>query len=704
MKSTILYFLFFFIGLPLTIEAQNYNWREYVIQLAEEEEANATAIENMYEELLSLELNPLNLNTVTKEELEAIPLLSIEEINMIIDFLKFNRPIMTVYELRNVRNLSHRTIQLIIPFFNVGDAGFNRTDEGLSRTDAVTTGKSPNVHTPKNQLSNALKYGRHEIQIRFDKTLTPRAGYGQFTDSILQRYPNRKYRGEDYYNSIRYSFKYRDKIQMGFTAEKDAGEPFLKQDYPKGFDHYGFHLIINDIGKLKTLALGDYRLSFGQGLILNNDFIGSKSWGVDNVTRRTLKPKRHFSTAEYGFFRGGAAMFELGNISLTAFYSNKLIDANISEDGDITSFKVDGLHRTPLEMSKKRNIREQVVGTNINYRRNRFQTGISALYHTYNKMYNPSLREYNKFYLRDSSNYNASVDYSYQLPGFIIAGEAAVSKNGSVATINSMQYRPSTTISFTALHRYYPISYNALHAQAFAEGSRAQNEQGVYIGAAFSPFKKITVATYIDFVRFPWPKYGVDKPSNATDFYLLGSYNLTRHSFFEARYKYKKKEKNVKEVETKNNIVLPYATHKLRLRYSIDNNIGWNFRTTVDIARYKVKQSEKELGLMISQNINYKSRSKLSANTYLAAFNAETYNARLFSYERNLLSTFYMPSLYGKGMRYAINGRYDFSAALSLSIKAARTRYFNRDTISSGADQINGNSRTDIYTYLRLRF
>ena len=86
MKSTILYFFFFLIGLPLTIEAQNYNWREYVIQLAEEEEANATAIENMYEELLSLEHNPLNLNSVTKEELETIPFLSIEEINAIVTF------------------------------------------------------------------------------------------------------------------------------------------------------------------------------------------------------------------------------------------------------------------------------------------------------------------------------------------------------------------------------------------------------------------------------------------------------------------------------------------------------------------------------------------------------------------------------------------------------------------------------------------
>jgi hypothetical protein len=63
-----------------------------------------------------------------------------------------------------------------------------------------------------------------------------------------------------------------------------------------------------------------------------------------------------------------------------------------------------------------------------------------------------------------------------------------------------------------------------------------------------------------------------------------------------------------------------------------------------------------------------------------------------------------MPSFYGKGMRYAVNGRYDLSSSLSLSVKAARTRYFNRDIISSGADQINGNSRTDIYTYLRLRF
>ena len=140
---------------------------------------------------------------------------------------------------------------------------------------------------------------------------------------------------------------------MGITAEKDAGEPLLKQGYKKGYDHYGFHFIINNSGRLKTLAIGDYRISFGQGLILNNDFPGSKSWSIDNVARRTTGPKRHFSTTEYGFFRGGAAMFEFNNVSLTAFYSNRLIDTNISDSGEITSFNTDGLHRTPLEISKK---------------------------------------------------------------------------------------------------------------------------------------------------------------------------------------------------------------------------------------------------------------------------------------------------------------------------------------------------------------
>ena len=45
-------------------------------------------------------------------------------------------------------------------------------------------------------------------------------GYGEQTDSILSLYPNRKYRGEPFYHSLRYSYTFEDRLQAGFIARK----------------------------------------------------------------------------------------------------------------------------------------------------------------------------------------------------------------------------------------------------------------------------------------------------------------------------------------------------------------------------------------------------------------------------------------------------------------------------------------------------
>lgn len=675
--------LLLFFGSVSGLNAQHANWREFVEQLAEEEEMNEPAIENMYEELLFLESNPMNLNRITRDQLERFPLLSMKEITAIMDFLEKNRPLYTVFELRNVPDLDIRAVERILPFFYVGE---------------TVQQKMPQ------KLSEILINGQSELQFRFDKTVTPRAGYGEFTDSILQRYPNRKYRGEDFYTSLRYSFSYRDKIQAGITAEKDAGEPFFKPGYTKGYDHYGFHLVIRDISILKSAAVGDYRLSFGQGLILNNDFMVSKAWSSDNVARRTLGPKRHFSTAESGFFRGVATVLQTGNVSITTFYSGKHIDANLSENGQITSLKTDGLHRTLSEREKKKNTREQVAGGNVNFRKKGFQVGISGLYHSYNRMVNPAPRDYNIYYLRDSTFVNGSMDYSWQLPGFIFAGETAISGNGAVATLHTARYNPSTAFSLTLLHRYYPITYHAAYAQAFSDGGSIRNEQGLFLGALFTPVSKLSVNTYIDFVRFPWLRYGVDMPSKGIDFYLLATLTITRQSALDVRYKYNQKEKNMTWPDENSLSILPYATHKLRFRYTQQKPGGWDFRTTADFARYKEKPFPAENGYMISQNISYRGEKSLTGDAYLAFFDAMGYNARLYSYERNLLNTFYMPSFYGKGIRVALSVKQVVTSALSVSVKAGHTRYFNRDTIGSGTELIDGNSRTDLFLYLRWQF
>lgn len=683
MKLKLCVFIFMLAVFETSAFAQSNDWRTYLEQLAEkeEEELDEATIENMFQELIMLESNPMNLNTVSRAQLDRFPLLTYEQASVIAEFLEKNRPVYTVFELRNVPQLDYNTIELILPFFYVGE-------------------------TEKEKLSMAemLKYGRNEVQLRLDKNLNQRAGYGEFSDSILQRFPNRKYRGEDFYTSLKYSFVYRDKIQFGLLGEKDAGEPLFKKDYPKGYDHYGFHLIVRDLGKLRTLAVGDYRLSFGQGLILNNDFQLPKAWAANNLIRHTQEPKRHFSTAETGFFRGAAVVFGLGNVNITTFYSNKRFDANLSSDGFITSFKTDGYHRTPGEMEKKNNAREQVTGVNVNYRKNRFQIGISSIYHAYNQMYYPTVQEYNYYYLRDSSNFNAGIDYSYRMNRLSFAGETAVAKNKAIATTHMIQYSSSNLLSLSMLYRYFPISYNAMHARTFSETNRVQNENGLYVGATFSPISKVSVTSYIDIFRFPWVRSQVDKPSKGIEIYFLGTYAVNRNSNFELRYRYKQREQNARYPDENSRTVLPYNTQKIRLRYNNVLNSGWSFRTTVDAALYRQKHFPVETGWMLSQNIAFRGAGKLTGDFYAGYFKSDTYAARLYSYERNILTTFYMPSFYGEGIRLALSGRYNITSRLSFSAKIGHTSYFDRESIGSGTELIEGNSRTDVFTYLRWRF
>lgn len=688
MIRSLLLKLIFAAGLltTLTMQAQTNDWRSHIEQLAQEMdegEMDGMSIDNMFQELNLLEQNPMNLNSVTRDQLEIFPLLSINQANAMADFLEKNRPIYTVFELRNVYMLDYATVELILPFFYVGEL--------VQKREPFNAGEF-------------VKHSRHTLQMRLDKTLNKRAGYGSFSDSVLAKYPNRKYVGEDFYHSLKYSISYRDKFQAGIVGEKDAGEPFWKTNYKKGYDYYGFHLMLRDVGKLRLLALGDYRLSFGQGLVLNNDFMLGKSFFSSNIIRQTNLPKRHFSTAESGFFRGAAAVVRLHNVDITAFYSNRLIDANVSTEEEITSFKTDGYHRVPLDFKKRNNTREQVMGANVNYRANRFQIGVSGLHHAYNRIYNPTLRYYNAHYWRGNESVNLGVDYSYRFSKFKIAGETAHSENGTFAHIHILEYYHSSLASFSLLYRNYPSTYQAMYAKAFADGSRIQNESGLYLGTTFHPLARVTVSMYADVAKFPSPKYNTQGPSSVIDMYSIATYSFSRNTFLEARYKFKQKEKNTKYPDDKTTVVLPYQTHKMRLRYVNTLLSGWYFRTTLDLASYQVQYFPNEFGYMISQNFGHRGNKKVQGDGFLGYFSSDSFDARLYSYERNILSTFYMPSFYGKGVRGALSVRWNIQNNLSFSVKASQTRYFNRDVISSGTEQIDGNTRTDIFTYLVWKF
>ncbi|MBP1618863.1 MAG: hypothetical protein H6Q14_2690 [Bacteroidetes bacterium] len=661
--------------------AQTNDWRDYLQQLAEEG-MSSEQVETLFEELTDMESNPLNLNDLTTEDLRRIPFLSEDQRQSMSNFLEKNRPIYSVYELRNIPLFDAATVQMLLPLFVVGEY----------------TGKKE-----KPSFRNIFLHGKNELQIRFDKVLPQRAGYKDLSDSILQRYPNRVYKGEDFYNSIKYAYTAGKRFQAGLVAEKDAGEPIFRREH-RGYDHYGAYLAVKDVGSLKSLVLGDFRLSFGQGLVLNNNFSLGKTSATTSITRRTTVPTRHASTAESGFFRGIASAYAFGDFTITAFYSHRKIDGNLSGDSVITSFKTDGYHRTQLERSKAGNVLEQVAGANFQFQRNRFQIGASMLYYQYNKLYQPDFQEYNRFYFRGKSNFNGSIDYSYRFRRFSLAGELAMSENGSMAALNALNFYPKQGISLSVLQRQFSRSYQANYANAFSDGSSVQNESGWYVGSQFSPLAKLRMAMYADVVSFPWLKYGLNAPSHSFDYFVQGNYRYDSNLSFDVRYRFRQRETNAKYPDEKTTAVLPYDQHKILLQASKTLSTKFYLRTILDWNSYKIEHFSVEQGWMISQLVSWKNPKKWKSDLSIGYFKSDSYSVRVYSREQNIINSFYMPSFYGKGMRMSLSGKYDFSRSLTLALKAGLTKYFDRNTIGSDLEEIDASHRIDVMTYLRWRF
>ena len=658
-------------------------WMEYIEELATETE-DEERIESLYADLSYLTEHPFDLNSVTETELKRLPFLSDRQIRSLLAYRVKCGKLVSLYELKNVEEMDFQTISLLLPFVYIGD---------------ISVDKRPFT------VKNLLKYGSNELQIRYDKCFQQKKGYHSYPDSILQQYPNRKYLGEPFYHSLRYSYTFDDRLQFGIVTEKDAGEPFWNR-YHKGYDYYSAHLFLKDMNKwLKTLAVGDYKISFGQGLVVSNEFSPGRSSMVVQAERRTNGFRRHFSTNEYDYFRGIASTLSLKQLDISLFYSYRKLDGGVN-NYEVSSFKTDGLHRLERDWEKRHTIPMQAYGGNIRYATPDFSFGITALSYSFGKFrIEPDPKPYNLFYFRGSNNINMSVDYMLKTNKMKFYGETAVSSNKAVATLNAVQLTPVSYLSLLFLHRYYDRRYQAFFGNAFGQNSTVQNEQGVYTGMQWTPIAHFKLSLYADLFRFPWLKYGVDSPSSGQEYMIQLDYNSGKNFSTYLRYKYREKEKN-RTLEDKSAMyILPYSGHRFRLQFLYGMQPAWVFKTSADGVYYDEQKGKQSLGWMISQSAGWKPSSlPFQSDLYVAYFHTDDYYSRISSYEKNILYAFNMPSFYGKGIRVSFSFRWDIVKKLSVSAKLAHTYYADRDVIGTDQEEIEGHNKTDIYLLLRWKF
>jgi hypothetical protein len=656
-------------------------WIEYIEELMEDSEENSESFETLYNDLSDLSENPLDLNLATAEELRRIPFLSDLQILNILDYLKKQGEFVSIYELKNVRFLDMQTIELILPFVYVDEAG----------------------KEPPFKMKNLLKYGKNELMLRYDRCLNEKKGYREYPDSILAKYPNRKYTGEPFYSSMRYSYTSGNRLQMGLVAEKDAGEAFWNKQH-KGYDYYSAHAFLKDVGKIRSLAVGDFKTSFGQGLVVSNDFTPSRSSILSQAERRNNGFRRHYSTSENVFFRGIASTVSLKKIDISAFYSTRKADATLADENTVSSFKTDGIHRTKGDLEKKHNVSIRTIGGNIRYVSDQLLVGMTALTYSFGGLaVEPEPRPYNKFYFHGKRNTNVSVDYKWQRRRIAFYGETAFSQNGAAATLNALQWSAPSGLRALILYRYYDRRYQAFYGNAFSQGSTVQNEEGMYISMQWTPIPYWRLSGYADFFRFPWMKYGIDAPSSGKEYMIQADFSRIENTIISTRYRFRQHEKNI--IRGPEAQIEPADRHRIRLQITYKRPDVMTLRTTIEGNLYDESASSPSRGWVISQNAGWKNpESPIQLDVDAAYFKTTDYNSRIYSNEKNMLYSFSIPSFYGEGIRLSTILRYNFTPRFYLSVKAAWTHYYDRDIIGTDTEEIEGKNKTDLYAQLRWKF
>jgi hypothetical protein len=648
--------------------------------------------ESIYEALFQLYLNPIDINRADAETFQATYLLSPLQINSLMNYRNAFGQLLSLYELQAVPEFDLQTIENLIPFITLGSSGL----------------RSKKFWDRVREEEQAYLLFRHQRTWQTRRGFTP-------ADTSRSGTISSRYLGDPNTIYLRFRIQHARDFSMGVTLEKDAGEQFIwdRKTARYGFNFFSFHFTRYYVGKWKTIALGDFQASFGQGLIFGAGYsLGKGAETVPTVRRSSIGILPYTAVMEFGFFRGIGATRQFKNWQATLIASQAPRDGRIAASIDslessidvISSINQSGLHRTPSEISTKNQFQETNLGTNAQYSHpsGRFQMGGNSLFTRFNRPWIRTPQIYNRFEFAGQSNLVSSLYFNYNWKNFFLFGESAISQSGGTGSVLGFVSSLSKQVDFSMLWRKYDKDFHSFYSSAFSENTRPINEQGVYLGIQIRPEKRWKINAYYDYFNFPWLRFRVYAPSKGYEWLARISYQPTRNLIAFIQIREEQKDRNLPD---SGEPALPYLVkpiNKINGLLSLEYHVSKNFflRSRILTSRLKIEENITQ-GLMILQDVQY-GQKKWRLTGRAALFDAETFDNRLFAFENNVLWTFSLPSFFGQGMRYYFLGQYQFTPKLTAYFRFSKTSYTDRDVISSGLQRIDGPNQTD--TALMLRY
>ncbi len=632
---------------PLGEAGRGASWDDFVDEYTSDvERAEEEDLQLHLQELKELSEHPLNINTASVEDLLQLPFLSEAQIEQIHAYIYLHGQMQTLAELR------------LVPLI----------DDATRRWLSLFVYAEPEQDKAKDKLFSRL---RHDFSTRIDIPLYYRLGQQQ----------ENGYRGDPLYHRIRYTLGNSRHFQAGLRVEKDAGERF--------YDSYGAYAMLHDVGILDKVVVGDYRIGFGEGLVLGGSTWNSKST-PPLKTQGGIRPMTGMD--ETNFLRGAAVTLSLNkHLKLSAFGSYRKRDATLTSEGEVQTLRTDGYHRTASEWERRRNVGSTVLGGNLAWYSKGFHLGTTGYWQKFSRPLNPGSQQYRAIYPKGNAFGAVGVNYGYTRYRLSFAGEAAYSSAADgFATINRASWSISRRYTLSAVQRFYAYQYYSFYASSLAENSNAQNESGVLVHLQAEPLAGLQVTAYFDFFHHPWPRYRMTHSSTGQELFVQGSYALSAKHTLLARYQLKRKE-NGDRME-------PH--HRIKLGWTCESAGRWRFQTTGfyhNVLGFN--------GFLLSQNARcVLQKLNLTLSGQLAYFNTDDYLSRIYLQSPALYSSVSSASYSGHGMLCILTCRWQSkNRRWMLEGRYSLLRYFDRDEQGTALQRILSPWKNDLSFQTRIK-
>jgi hypothetical protein len=630
----ILIFLLITLSFSINCFSQEIKLSETVTTIAEQlaaSESDPDGVSLYIERLQELSEDPVKLNSASEEEISRLFFLTDFQVKSLFDYIQNKGNVTSVFELANIPGYDRETVETMLPFIS------------LELKNAIYTSA---YHIRNNLLTNILYNPDNE-------------------DSSFIGSP------------VKVLTKYRfsaGSFSGGLTAEKDPGEKLFSGTLSEP-DFLSAHLSYNGNGIIRKIIIGDYCARFGLGSNINSGFRTGISLSSPGFLSSRNEIRPYTSTDENNFFRGIASSLSYKFIDLTFFYSRNRIDATIlasdtSAVCNIKTFVTGGVHNTLSLNGKKDNVTDEAYGINLsaNYKNLRF--GFSWSGDNFSLPVNKESSPETLFDFQGRSSNIYTFSYNSLIRRNLIFGEVSANDSKNRAFIQGFSMRPSDRLSLSIIYRNYSPGFFTFHGKGPGQGSETKNENGLAGSFSFEAARHLFISGGADVRRYDWLRYRCSSPSRGLRKELKIRYEPSASMIFDVSYLYNMTmtDDNEQDGITRQS---GSVTRSVRLssRYLVNENL--TLTTRIDFKYFQLSGSK---GFLLLQDISYNiPKIPLSIWYRYCLFTTNDWNSRLYVYENDLLYSFSIPALSGKGSRSYIMFKYDIGDFAEIRIKYGTT-------------------------------